>query len=102
MTFIKNLKNLWKGEVPLERAFWSYAVFGGIVVNALTTAAFLILLVQEQPVAAAIIGYGLSLPYNGLVSVAVWRAAGRQGIDPGKTKLYRSITLIGMLAVSLS
>ncbi|MBT5047746.1 MAG: hypothetical protein HOM58_04525 [Rhodospirillaceae bacterium] len=95
------LHRLWTGHVPLETAFWSYAVFGGILVNALTTGASLILVIQEQPLAALMIGYGPSLPYNLVVTVGVWRAAAHDDVDPGKAERYRALTAVGMLILSV-
>lgn len=100
---MKPLQALWKGDMPLETAFWNYAVFGGILVNALTSAAFLILVVQEQVLAAVIAGYGVSLPYNFVVTVGVWRSAAREtGRVSPTARLYPVITLIGMLILSLT
>ncbi len=98
---MNTLRNLWSGNLPLETAFWSYAVFGGVMVNALTSAGFMIFVAQDQHVAAIIVGYGLSLPYNLVVTVGVWRAAHRDQTDPRKSNLYRAFTVAGMLAVSL-
>src|SRR5688572_2762608 len=71
------LRCLWRGEVPLAQAFWNWAVIGALIVNGATTLAFLILIMVERPFAALIAGYAISVPYNILVAVGVWRAAGR-------------------------
>jgi len=39
-----NLYRLWQGKLPLDRAFWSYAVIGVVVVNVVTSFCFLIFL----------------------------------------------------------
>ena len=97
-----NLIRLWRGEIPLDTAFWSYAVVVGIAVNAATSVAFLILVTVDRPVAALIFGYAPSLPYNILVSIGVWRAAEREGFDTDKAKLYPIITVVGMILLSVT
>jgi hypothetical protein len=92
---------LWRGEVPLADAFWNWAVFGGLVVNIVTSGLFLLLIMADRPVLAFIAGYGLSLPYNGFVSVGVWRSAGRyEGADRW-ARLARIVTIAGMALLSL-
>lgn len=96
------LHRLWRGEIPLETAFWNYAVIGGLAVNGLTSLGFLILITMDQPVAALIVGYGCSIPYNVVATVSVWRAAAQDGADPQKARLYSIITLAGMVFLSVT
>ena len=96
------LRRLWRGEMPLERAFWIYAVVVGIAVNMVTSALFVGLIAAEQPWAALIVGYGVSIPYNIVATVGVWRAADHHPGDPAHARLARGITLIGMLLLSLT
>jgi hypothetical protein len=71
------LRRLWRGELPLVRAFWDWAILGGLVVNLSTTLGFVLLLEQGQTLAAFAVGYACSVPYNFLAALAVWRAAAR-------------------------
>lgn len=96
------LRKLWTGDLPLETAFWNYAVFGGILVNALTSVAFLILVTHDQLLAALIAGYGISLPYNFIVTVAVWQAAAQDDGVRGRARIYPLVTLAGMLILSVT
>ena len=96
------LRRLWRGELPLDKAFWTYAVAGGLAVNLATSFAFLALVSADRPLGALVAGYGLSLPYNLLAAVGVWRAAERHDGDPARAALLRSITAIGMLLLSLT
>jgi hypothetical protein len=96
------LRRLWSGELPLVRAFWTYAVFLGVAVNLVTSGLFLALMAAEQPLAALVAGYGVSLPYNIVATVGVWRAAGRHEGDPLHAELARTVTLVGMLLLSLT
>ncbi|MDA1326583.1 MAG: hypothetical protein O3C34_17800 [Proteobacteria bacterium] len=97
-----SLRRLWMGDLPLEQAFWSYAVIGGIAVNVLTSVVFLVLITMDMTVAALIAGYVLSVPYNVAATVGVWRAAARDGSESQKAKLYPLITLVGMVLLSVT
>ena len=57
---MKHLRRLWQGELPLEDAFWNWAVLGGLVVNLATSALFLFLITADHPIAALIAGYAVS------------------------------------------
>lgn len=101
------LRRLWTGALPLEQAFWSYAVLGGIAVNAVTSLGSLILFASDQPVAALVVGYGLSLPYNVMAVVGGLRSAARSA--PGQSEserrradIYRAVTLVGMVLLSVT
>ena len=96
------LRRLWAGQVPLDRAFWTYAVVGGLLVNLTTSLLFLGLVTADLLIAAALAGYGLSIPYNVLAVVGVWRSAGRYDGDPGRADLLRSIALVWMAVLTLT
>ena len=70
------VRRLWAGEVPLARAFWSYAMIGGTALNGVTTLLAMALLAMDAPAVVAVILFALPIPYNLLVLVAVWRSAG--------------------------
>ena len=55
------LRRLWTGALPLEQAFWSYAVLGGIAVNAVTSLGSLILFASDQDIYRAVTLVGLIL-----------------------------------------
>lgn len=93
---------LWRGEMPLLDAFWNWAVFGGLVVNITTSLLFLLLITQGQAAAALLVGYGLSVPYNILVAVGVWRSAARDPGPPARAGLIRTVTLVGLLLLSVT
>jgi len=74
---LRGMKQLWRGELPLAKAFWGWAVVGAVVVNGATTGLFIALLSYDLPILALLVGYGLSVPYNVVALVGVWRAADR-------------------------
>lgn len=99
---MSSLRRLWLGDVPLAEAFWTWAVLGGLAVNIITSAFFLALITVDQPVAAILVGYGLSVPYNIVVLVGVWRSADRYDGERHRAVLARVATLVGMLVLSVT
>jgi len=96
------LQQLWRGELPLAQAFWVWALVGGLLVNGITSALFLTLLVGGQIALAFIVGYAISVPYNILVAVGVWRSADRYDGDKRVADLARISTIILMVVLSLT
>ncbi|MEQ8345429.1 MAG: hypothetical protein RIB84_28780 [Sneathiellaceae bacterium] len=92
---------LWKGDLPLRDGFWIWTVFGGLLVNISTSIAFLALITAELPWPALIVGYGLSVPYNVVAVVGVWRSAARHGGPPRQADLARGASLALMVVLSL-
>ncbi|HYF08867.1 MAG TPA: hypothetical protein VD970_14685 [Acetobacteraceae bacterium] len=99
---MKQVARLWRGDCPLDWAFWNWAVIGGLAVNLTTSALFLVLIMHEHPIAALFVGYVLSVPYNVVVAVGVWRAAGRYHGPRHWAELARLVTVIGMVVLSLT
>jgi len=99
---MKTLKRLWNGELALADAFWNWAVFGGLIVNLTSSGAFLLLIVAERPVAAAIVGYAFSVPYNIVVLVGVWRSAARYDGEWKWADAARLATAVGMVLLSVT
>jgi hypothetical protein len=97
-----SLRRLWRGELPLKDAFWNWAVAGGLVVNALSSVAFLFLVADDHLLAAYIAGYAPSLPYNVIVTIGVWRAAVRYEGERRWADFARIVTVIGMIILSVT
>lgn len=96
------LGRLWRGDVPLVDAFWHWALFGGLLINGVTTMLFFVLIMQDRPVLAWIVGFGIAIPYNILATVGVWRAADRYTGEPKWADIAKGVTIVGMLLLSLS
>ena len=98
---------LFKGQIPLERAFWTWAVAGGLIVNLATSLIFILLLSHGYSIIGAIIGYGCSLPYNVIVCVGVIRSVANlkntrsASTSSSKARAYVAITLLGGILLSL-
>ncbi|MGH6895662.1 MAG: hypothetical protein ACREJ5_03840 [Geminicoccaceae bacterium] len=95
------LRALWSGDLPLGKAFWTYAVAGGVAVNGVTTLLLLVLLAADRPVTALLVGYGLPLPYNVTALVGVWRSAGRHEGKRLHAELARIVTPVLIAVLSL-
>ncbi len=99
---MNSLCRLWLGEFPLPDAFWNWAVFGGLAINLASSALFLFLIMADRPISAFIAGYALSVPYNVIVSVGVWRSAERYAGERRWADLARIVTITGMVLLSVT
>jgi hypothetical protein len=93
---------LWSGDLALNEAFWTWAVTVGLLVNIATSILFLALILQDQALAAVLIGYGLSVPYNILALVGVWRSAARYDGPSLHADLARLASVLLMAALTLT
>lgn len=98
---MKHFFRLWHGELELQNAFWNWAVFGGVVINIVTTGLFLFLITADRTISAFIVGYGFPVPYNFIVLVGVWRSAERFTGERRLADLARVVTVIGMVILSV-
>lgn len=90
--------DLWRGDVPLATSFWEYTVVYGILLNAAALLLFLALLTQDQPLVGMLV-HSVPTPYNLLMFIAVWRAAGKY---PGRRELAAAarVAVAAFLAVT--
>jgi hypothetical protein len=99
---MRKLRALWSGELPLGEAFWTFAIGIGLLVNLSTSALFLALISIDRPWAALFVGYVLSVPYNIVALVGVWRAASRYEGPALHADLARIVTLVVMVLLSVT
>lgn len=66
---------LWRGEIPLAKSFWEYAILYGTLLNLIATIAAFGVLAAGGSILLAGAVYLLPLPYNLTVIVGVWRSA---------------------------
>lgn len=99
---MSKLSTLWRGDYALADAFWTWAVTIGILVNLVTSVLFLTLIMQDLAWAALIVGYGVSVPYNIIAVVGVWRAASRYDGPAIHADLARGATIMLMAVLSLT
>jgi hypothetical protein len=96
------MRSLWLGELPLGEAFWTWAIGIGLLINLTTSVLFLALITIDRPWAALFVGYGLSVPYNVVAVVGVWRSAARYEGPPGHAELARIVVVGVMLLLSVT
>lgn len=95
------LHALWRGELPLNVAFWTWTVTIGLIVNVSSTILFLVLITLDQPWAALLVGYALSVPYNIVAVVGVWRSGARYQGPSIHADLARGASVVLMAVLSL-
>ena len=96
------MRSLWLGKLPLGEAFWTWAIGVGLLVNLASSVLFVALLSADRPWAALFVGYVLSVPYNVLAVVGVWRSAARYRGPAGRAETARIATAIVMLLLSVT
>jgi hypothetical protein len=96
------LRALWLGNHALSDAFWTWALTVGLLVNVVTSVLFLFLITQDLAWAALLVGYGVSLPYNVVAVICVWRAAARYDGPTIHADLARGATVVLMTVLSLT
>ncbi len=99
---MKKLRSLWQGELPLGEAFWTWALGVGLLVNVTTTALFLAMITADRPWAALLLGYALSVPYNVVAVVGVWRSAGHYLGPASHADLALAVTSLLMLLLTVT
>ena len=72
---MRQLSALWRGQLPLGEAFWTYAVLIGAAVNIAATAGTMTALAADLNGILALAIHLLPLPYNAAMVVGVWRSA---------------------------
>lgn len=77
-TLVQRLGALWRGELPLEIAFWHYAIYYGLILNLAAATLWVVLLLNDAPIALVVAVHLVPLPYSVLTVFGVWRSAGRQ------------------------
>ncbi len=99
---IKLAKHLWTGELPLGQAFWQFAVGYGLLINLVTSLAFLVLLINDANIALVALAFALPIPYNFVMVVAVWRSADRYSGPETWANLARIGTVIWMVVLTIA
>ena len=72
-----NLRSLWRGRLPLEVAFWHYAIYYGLIVNVIATTVAIGLVLADVSIVLALVVHLLPVPYAAMTAFGVWRSARR-------------------------
>ena len=98
---MSGLRRLWRGDLPLAEAFWTWAICIGVTVNLAALVLALILVTENLTVAALVVGHGLTLPYNVVATVGVWRSAGHHPGNRDWPNAARAIAVVLMVALTI-
>jgi hypothetical protein len=69
---------LWRGELPLPRAFWEFAILYGLLANLASTGAMLAAVAAGAPAAVVLLVHFLPAPYWLVSCLGAWRSAARE------------------------
>jgi len=98
----RTLKDLWRGRLPLARAFWEHAVLYVALANLIATAVALGTMAADWPIALSIGLYLLPSPYVVAAIVGVWRSADAYTGPPHWASLARGVAIgWGVLMVAI-
>ena len=95
-----HLGKLWRGQLPLEIAFWHYAIYYGLILNLAVSTISIVLLLNDAPFTLVVPVHLVPLPYSVLAAVGVWRSARRRG--SGKFPHFARIGVIAWFCLWLA
>ena len=98
---MRTVVELWRGDLPLGRAFWLWGILGGGLVGLLATMLALALVVAGAPTWVIVPVFVAHLPWNLVLLVGVWRSAGRPGVGRDAAWLARLVIVGWAVALSL-
>lgn len=98
---MNGIRRLWRGDLPLAEAFWTWAVCIGVTINMASLLGSLILVTEDRAILGLIAGHAISLPYNIIATVGVWRSAARYQGDRSWANTARIVTLILLVTLSV-
>jgi hypothetical protein len=90
---------LWRGQLDLGQAFWTYAIGYGALANLAAASAALAVIVAGGPPAALV--FLLPAPYTLTAAVGVWRSAGRYRGPAERASLARIAVVVWAVVVTL-
>jgi len=102
------IKQLWRGEVPLVRAYWLFGLAGSVLLRMIS----LVWALSEQVTPIGVYGLyaGVAVIYSFIVFVGVWRSATkyhdecRMQVSPHKKKksFWAILAKISIILLSLN
>lgn len=95
------MKALWRGQLPLARAFWEFAFLYVALANVCATGAAFAMLAADMPTVLAVVVFLLPLPYVVVAVVGVWRSAAAYPGPPHWAMLarYSSVVWGGLMCL---
>ncbi len=98
---MRALAALWAGQLSLGRAFWVYAVIGGLLINGYATLLSFAIIAMQGPSLLAIALHLVPIPWNVVATVGVWRSAAHSGVSHDRALAARcgAIALFALMLV---
>jgi hypothetical protein len=91
-----SFRQLWRGELPLNVAFWRYLINYGLILNLAATIAAIVAIASELHIAWAIILHLLPLPYSIVSAVGTWRSADLCAENSGFANAAKIVVVLWM------
>jgi hypothetical protein len=92
-----DIVRFWRGELPLGRSFWTYAVFYGVIFHTIGTALALVLYATGAPGSVAGIVFFLPTLFSACAIIGVWRSANRFPGNP----LWADLAKMGVVGFAV-
>jgi hypothetical protein len=75
---VRYVRQLWNGDLPLSRVFWTDMLVVGTLVDVVTLVATMLLFAGDAPLAYGLAMFLVHIPYSVLLFIGVWRSAARE------------------------
>jgi hypothetical protein len=98
---MRTIVELWRGGLPLGRAFWLWGILGGGVVALFATILALALLTTGAPAWLAALVFAADIPWNLVLLVGVWRSAGQPEVSRDTASFVRVAMAVWVVILSL-
>ncbi len=95
------LLELYRGDQPLRRALWVYALAWGTLANLVALLASMAAFAADAPQWLALALFLLPLPYVLLATIGVWRSAGAPSVPARQGTAARLLVSAWALAMLL-
>jgi hypothetical protein len=97
---MRTLIELWRGRLPLGRAFWLWGILGGGVVALFATILALALLTTGAPAWLAALVFAADIPWNLVLLVGVWRSAAQPEVSRDTASFVRVAMAVWVVILS--
>jgi hypothetical protein len=91
---MRTLNQLWRGQLPLDVAFWRYLINYGLILNLAATIAAIAAIASGLHIAWAIILHLLPLPYSIVSAVGTWRSADLSAENSGFANAAKTVVVL--------